>query len=79
MSPQSPDGADRRPVADAAEADAAEQATPVAPDEIGHDPLADVAAQIGSISMEADPADVWEQSVSVVDGDDDYDHDSRER
>jgi len=54
------------------EADAAEQATPAVP---GEDSLETAAPETPN---EADPADAWEQALSVPDLDDDYDYQDRE-
>lgn len=74
MSSPSPHRPDARPVADAAEADAAEQAIPVGPDADG-DSFSESDAPLGQLPLEADPADAWEQSQVVSDPDEDYDHD----
>lgn len=78
MSSHDTDQPDARPVADAAEADAAEQAVPVGPDDTEVDPIDEAASRVERVPLEADPADVWEQTLPVTDSDDEYDHDSRE-
>ncbi len=71
MSPQMPDSADQDIFTEVPEADAAEQATSVLPEE---DTAEAEAAHLASSANEADPADLWEQAQPVPDPDDeDYD------
>lgn len=71
MSTHHGDGLDRDGYTEVPEADAAEQATPVVPE----DDILGAAPTIDPL-LEADPADAWEQNLPVPGADDDdYDHD----
>jgi hypothetical protein len=76
MNAHDPDVFGRDVLDEVPEADAAEQATPVVAEDGDLDTAAD-AAPIGTL-LDADPADVWEQSLPAAghggDDDDGYDH-----
>lgn len=64
---------------DVPEGDAADQATPTDPTEQSNGPADDDLAEIAvplTAEVEADPADVWEQSLPApgLDEDDGYEH-----
>lgn len=71
MTEQRPDRTDRDIFTDVPEADAAEQATPVIPDD---DLLEAATARPPATPTEADPADAWEQALPVPGPDEDYDY-----
>lgn len=64
-------------LAEVSEADAADQAAPVADDDadLELDAIERAASRSMARDAEADPADVWEQSVPVGDDDEGYGHD----
>lgn len=77
IDPHPPDGDDPDLDTEVPEGDAAEQAAPAVPD--GEDPETGP-LQGAAHSDEANPADTWEQSVSVAgDGDEECEHDDRDR
>ncbi len=80
MKPHPPEGIDPDVLTEIPEADAAEQATPAIPD----DALVEVAGpELVTTPDEADPADAWEQHLTVPAVDDEEygreDHDDNHR